>query len=94
MDDLVCIYSSAKNAREQVYRGDSSIIGGVACHVPIFVLWPGYNNDNKIWKETSKNAMAWSIQDDEFRVSELLHDNLGKNRGVRLQKTAENSPLL
>lgn len=92
-DDLVCIYASAKNAKEQVYRGDSSIIGGVACHAPMFVLWPGYNNDNRIWKESSKNAMAWSLQDDEFRVSELLQDNLGKNRGVRLQRNNGEQPF-
>lgn len=94
-DDLVCIYALADDVKSNIYRGDSSLIGGIVNNAPIFVLWPGCNDDNSVWREPKNNVMAWTNQEDgNFVTCELQQDRNGKNRGLRLQRNKETKPFV
>lgn len=94
---LVCIYDSeTAGVEDNKPKGDSSIIGGIARHAPLFVLWPGYNNhDTTIWNDPEQNIMAWTNEDDgAYVVSKLIKDWDGCNNvALQLQETNTSQPF-
>lgn len=82
---LVCVYDSEDNPAYNNYKDENSMIGGIANHKRIFVLWPGYSNKDSIWRNPNKNSMAWFNDDNgKFAVSKLMKDN----KGLLLQQNA------
>lgn len=94
-DSLVCIYAYTGLVKNNDSKNGESMIGGIANHASIFVLWPGYNNNDPIWKDENKNTMAWSNEDNgEYYLCELRTDNQNHNIELRLIEKKNTDPFI
>lgn len=88
-DELECVFDSKGTPDSNKPKGDISMIGGIAKHKNIFVLWPGCLNGNQVWFSADKNKMAWfNDENGAFVVSELIREK-GRNVGIHLKQTID-----
>lgn len=88
-DVLECVFDSNGDPTVNETKGDDSMIGGVAAHKNVFVLWPGCLNKDTVWLNENTNKMAWfNDENGAFAVSELKMEN-GYNTAILLKRTKD-----
>lgn len=88
-DKLECVFDSNGDLTVNESKGDDSMIGGIAAHKSVFVLWPGCLNKDTVWLNKNKCKMAWfNDENGAFAVSELINEN-GYNTAIHLKRTKD-----
>lgn len=86
-DNLECIFDLNGDPTFNKSKGDDSMIGGIAAHKNVFVLWPGRLNKDSVWLDENKNKMAWfNDENAAFAVTELKKED-GFNTAIHLKRT-------
>lgn len=88
-DELECVFDSNGDPTVNETKGDDSMIGGIAAHKNVFVLWPGCLNKDTVWFNENTNKMAWfNDENGAFAVSKLIREN-GYNTAIHLKRTKD-----
>lgn len=88
-DELECVFDSNGAPTVNETKGDDSMIGGIAAHKNVFVLWPGCLNKDTVWFNENTNKMAWfNDENGAFAVSKLIREN-GYNTAIHLKRTKD-----